>query len=487
MKKTLMAALLCFSAAAQSPQAQNADKIDRYLEGLKYDPRALLSVKENGATETIPVKTVNGNSVVICTSERKPLSDELKEVTILSPSSNAMFPGALVRANRNLAEGKPELITLPRGPIALSADLPNLNEKGQATVANPTKGSVQTAIQKIQEEWFKDPKNVQGARQTFLVKKAYSSEQIALALKVSAKWDGGASLKVDSATTHSSASSTCIALFRQVYYTVSYDPPGDPAAVFDPKVTLDQVQRVVNAQNPAAYVKSMDYGRIILVRMETASSEIESDLAAAFKYATGGPAPSGMRSDLKAKYEKIISNSTFTVLTLGGNASSATEVMGDPKKAQDSLFKLIQSSATFNKQNPAYPIAYTVNFLNDNSLATFNFSTDYTESKCTEYPAGYVKVKNSGAYVARFKVTWDETGKDGKSLVPKIWESGNVTAGYQSTVDLPGDARNIKIRGEENTGFSWREAMSRTETGPTNKCYRIYGTTLMPKWDNSCN
>jgi thiol-activated cytolysin len=292
---------------------------------------------------------------------------------------------------------------------------------------------------------------------------------------------------VDNETNHASASSTCIALFKQVYYTVSVDPPEDPAAMFDGKVTLDQVQRVVNAQNPAAYVKSMDYGRIILVRMETSDSVTEADLAAAMRYATAGPAQASVKSDLKTRYEQIINNSTFTVLALGGNATDATKLMDDPKKVQDSLFKLIKSSSQFNKQNPAYPIAYTVNFLKDNSLATFNFSTDYTEFDCKEYPAGFVRVKNSGAYVARFKVTWDETGPDGRTKVPKTWSSGNVTAGYHFTVDLPGDAKKIKILGEENTGFSWREAKSWSETGPTNKCYRIYGTTLMPKGDNDCD
>lgn len=70
----------------------------------------------------------------------------------------------------------------------------------------------------------------------------------------------------------SSKSSTTVALFRQVYYTVTMDIPRTPASVFGAAVTLADVKGLADANNPTTYVKSVDYGRLIFVKMETNSS-----------------------------------------------------------------------------------------------------------------------------------------------------------------------------------------------------------------------
>lgn len=473
-------ALLFALQAPLALQAQNARMIDDYLQQMHYDPRKILAIQEPGSVESVPARTINGTNVVVCASKVVDLNKDLSEVVIFSPSTSAIFPGALVRANRNLAEGKPDLVTLVRGPLHLSVDLPGLAENGEATVQKPTKATVQTALHKMETAWF-DKGQSQAARETFEVKKAYSSTQLALDLGVSAKWATGPSLKVESSASHTANHSTCVALFKQVYYTASVDPPGDPSEVFDPSVTLDQVKRTIDSSNPLAYVKSVDYGRIILVRMETSSTEDEASLAAAMEAVKGGPATVNGKTDLNV--QRIIDQSSFSVVALGGNADDASRLMdmGKGKQAESRISQVIKASAVFSAKNPGFPIAYTVDFLKDNSLATFNFTTKYTQTECREYPSGFVKVRTTGGYVARFKVSWDEPDASGKGQTRKEWSSGNVSSGYEHTVDLPGDARNVKLLAEENTGFSWREALSRTEPGPTNKTYTISGTTLNPR------
>lgn len=90
----------------------------QYIAGLNYDPRVLLSVVQDGATQTVPVKerTAQSNAVVICTKTRTSLKKNLSEVAILSPSSGVVFPGALVLADENLMEGHPTPIALERKP-----------------------------------------------------------------------------------------------------------------------------------------------------------------------------------------------------------------------------------------------------------------------------------------------------------------------------------------------------------------------------------
>ena len=171
-------------------QAQNADKINSYLRGLKYNPKLQLAVPAERTQETIPVRTKEGNSVVVCATRRKMIDDELTAITIASPSGTEIFPGALVRVNQQLALGTPDLIGLPRSSVTLTVNLPNLKKKGSAKVERPALSTVQPALQEIEAAWFKDATNVQAAKQEYTIKKAYSSQQIALALGMTAKLPG---------------------------------------------------------------------------------------------------------------------------------------------------------------------------------------------------------------------------------------------------------------------------------------------------------
>jgi thiol-activated cytolysin len=466
-----------FPASAQSP---DAGAIDGYFRTLSYNPLSLLSVSTPDSTQSMPGKATASNSVIICAPMQKKASLDATSITILSPVGGVVYPGALLKANRNLAEGRPDPVSVYRAPMTLSIDLPGLGTDGTVTVADATNSSVQTSVESMLQKWY--PKKLaQQARQSLEAKKASSQEQVSLDLGFSAKWASN-SVKSNLSVNTSSKSSTTVALFRQVYYTVTMDIPRSPGSVFGTLVTLADVKGIADANNPTAYVKSVDYGRLIFVKMETNSSETDADLQGSLKYATGGGVTTN--SSLQAKYKKIVDNSTFTVLTLGGNAQAATKVFNssDANALQD----LITESATFSEKNPGYPIAYTVNFLKDNQLAQMSFTNDYTEWTCKEYGSGFIKLKHDGGYVAKFSVTWDETDSSGTKKVGKSWSSGEKTAGWSYTLNLPGDATQVRIKALAATGLAWDpwgEIMNLTRSGPTNKTYRAYGTTLDRKYD----
>lgn len=458
--------------------------IDTYIRSLNYDPRRLLSVQESGSIESLPPKdkTATSNGVIICTNTNRSLNKDLTDVVILSPTSGVVFPGALVRANQRLAEGKPDPITLPRDPITLRIDLPGLQNQGTKVVQNPTNSNVQAAIDEVLEYWNTQPSSqgyVNKARSFLQVTKAYSAQQLALDLGFSTKWTGGdVSAKISASS--SKETSVTIAFYKQVFYTVTFDSPTEPSSVFASNVSLDQVKQVIDNNNPPAYVRSVDYGRIVMVKMETASSETKAALESALNYATSGGMKVGATVD--ARYHQIIQNSTFTVVALGGNPNAAATIT-QPKDLEN-LGKLIQTGATYSRNNPGAPISYTVAFLKDNQIATLGLTTNYTEKECIRYENGFVKVKHKGAYVAKFLVSWEEQDAKG-NYTQKSWESGNQTAGYTQQIDLPGDARNVKIQGWAKTGLVWNpwgEAINTTENGPTRECYTIFGTTLNRRW-----
>jgi thiol-activated cytolysin len=466
-----------------------AAAIDRYVRSLDYDPRLLLSVQTDGATQSFPAekeRTAAGNAVTIVTKTRHSLTKNLSDVAILRPTSGVVFPGALVKADSSLAEGLPTPMGVDQGSLVISVDLPGL-ENGRRTVEKPTNSSVQQAITEMLEEWNQrtSPQGYINAARSFLeVKTIYSAQQVSLDLGFSAKWaSGSASSQLQVST--DAKSSSVLAYYKQVFYSVAADTPSSPSAALGTDVTLDRLRQVVGPEHPPAYVRSVDYGRVLMIRMETSSQETKANLQGALKQVTSGGVE--IEASVDAKFTSILKNATFTVVALGGGAQTAATFTG----SEDDLKKLreyIAKDSTYRRDNPGAPVSYTVAFLKDNAIATMGFATDYTETSSVTYPNGYVRLKHDGVYVGKFEVTWEEADAKGNS-VQKSWTSGEKTNGYTHQIDLPGDARNVRLRGWAATGLvwdPWGEALNEALNGPDNKCYRIFGTTLNRHWDNAC-
>jgi thiol-activated cytolysin len=471
------------AASAKKVPAPRAD-IASYIAGLTYDPQQILAIVPDGTTSSQPVKDRNtvGNAVIICTKIEHSLKKNLSEVAILSPAAGIIFPGALVRADQAMMEGHPTPIALPRAPLTLSVDLPgHSNPSGSVT---PTNSSVQAFLNGKLGEWNRDAASKgfkkNAARSILQVSKAFSSQQVALELGFNAKWaSGSASAQLGASST--SEKSVLVAYYKQVFYTVAMDTPNPPGSVFGSTVTLAQAKAVFDEAHPPAYVRSVDYGRILMIKMESSNVDTSIDLKAAFQQGEFG-------GSLDMKYREVFRNSTFTVLAIGGGAETPAKMFSGA--SDDSLKELEQYIATdtvYREDNPGLPIAYTIAFLKDNTLARLGNSTDYTETECIRYNNGFVRVAHAGAYVAKFQVTWVEPDANGQYTVNKQWESGEKTAGYSQQIDLPGDAKGVRVKAQAATGLvwdPWGEIMNIALDGPDNKTYRATGTTLDRHWDN---
>lgn len=109
--------------------------IDKYIWNLDYDYRTLLTVPGINETTTIPKKNKKDKSVIICTQKKQEITNQVKDVAILSPSSGTIFPGALVIGNNQLAQGTPQAISVKRRAIEIATDLPNSDSK---TIPQPS-------------------------------------------------------------------------------------------------------------------------------------------------------------------------------------------------------------------------------------------------------------------------------------------------------------------------------------------------------------
>lgn len=461
-------------------------ELNSFIENLQYDPNQLLAVQTDGSTSSQPDKNRSTlpNAVIICTNINHTLRKNLDEVAILSPQAGAIFPGGIVTADQNLMEGKPTAVGLSRAPATLTLDLPGLKDPSASIV--PTFSTVQKFMNDKLEEWSTmvdnspDPaKTYQNAAKLILqVTKSYTATQASLDLGFKASWASG-DLSTQLGVTSSSSTSVILAYFKQVFYTVTMDTPDTPASVFADSVTVPEAQRVFSDQHPPAYVRSVDYGRILVVKMETTAIDTTVKLEAAFDYATGQTKVGGK---VDSSIQNIVNNSSFSVVALGGGASQPVQMFdGSSDDSLKGLQSYIADGACYERDNPGAPIAFTVVFLKDNAFATIGSSTDYTETQCVSYPNAFEKIVHSGAYVAKFSVAWTQNDQNGNPTVSNSWQSGNQTEGYTQTVNLPGDATDVLLNAQAETGLVWSpwgEIWNLTLDGPDNKTYTATGTTL---------
>lgn len=480
------------TAIANCDEGDQRAAINTYIKSLSYDPRALLSVQSADSTSSLPVQTrnTNGNAVNICTKVDHSLRANMDDVTIFDPNTGVVFPGALLVADEQLADGHPKPLTLPRAPATFTIDLPGLRSPS-FTVLSPSFSTVQQGLNTKLEEWNQLSAS-QGYRNaaasSLIVEQAHSAQQVALELGLNAEWVSGSAFDSMLKINHESKNQTLFALYKQVFYSVTIDDPLEPAAMFSDAVTAQHVRAHMNATQPPAYVRSVDYGRILLIKMETTSTKTEANLEAVFSNVLATVEASGT---IDASYRELVGNTKFTVAAIGGDANYAAKFNGSPRDIQR-LSSYIKGGADYSRSNPGVPIAYTVAFLKDRRLARMGFTSDYTIETCVQQPNGYIKVRHDGAYVAHFKITWEEPNETGK-YVAKSWpsqgDSGGKTAGFSKQVNLPGDARNVKIHTRIATGLVWQPWAEQKVTlnGPTNRCYRFGGTTLNNWWDNQCS
>lgn len=227
---------------------------------------------------------------------------------------------------------------------------------------------------------------------------------------------------------------------------------------------LDDVRGQVSGFAPPAYVASVDYGRILMLRIESSADTQQQELEATVKYlaATG---------KVSAEHKKTLEKSQVTLITIGGNAEVNARAV-DATRIED-LNEVIQGkNALYSKGNPGQPVAYTVRFLKDGRLAKMGFSTDYTEVVYERHPHGWICFKHAASpfYTAKFFMNWS----DGEG--PKAWKSGNRGSGYKDVRPLRGDARDIVINAQVLKGFRWSDIFRLNLQGPPNRCYTVTGS-----------
>ena len=472
-------------AIAASARAQHADDIDRYIRQLTYDPRALLEFPRPPAADLArPFR--NGDDVTRCepmTSQRREQS--VDQLSILSGMGGVVFPGALVRANQRLASGQPDAVTLPRGAVTVRVALPGLGARGTRTVPEATYTGVESAIDEIVNEWLAQPGGFQNAvHATFNSLEVHSAQQAALDLGLTANLSGNNASAAFAGYTDARYR-TYVGLYRQVFYTASIDPPASPSAAFATRVSLDNVKRAVDDSNPPAYVRSVDYGRLILIRMDTSREADEALAQASLQYSAGEAG--SLSADMSARLKKFLQESRVSIFVVGGGPAANALIFQPGEEKADRMQRSIREFGQLTPSNPAVPIGYTVNFLRDNVTAAVHLPTEFPSQNCSRATAGHVRLVHQGGFLGRFRVSWEEIGDDGVRRY-RDWDSARrLAAGFATNLPLDESARNIRVEGWAFDGLREIEpSPTFAETASGGICVRLRGALPNPRL-NPCD
>ena len=475
------------SAKPSDPAASCAaskDSLNNYLWDLHYDKTNILARHGETINNKFSSDSFNNNGeFVVVEHQKKNITNTTSNLSVTSANNDRVYPGALFRADQNLMDNMPSLISANRAPLTLSIDLPGFHGGESAvTVQHPTKSSVTSAVNGLVSKW-----NAQyAASHHVAARMQYDSASAQSMNQLKAKFGAdfakiGVPLKIDFDAVHKGEKQTQIVNFKQTYYTVSVDAPDSPADFFAPCTTPESLKnRGVDAKRPPVYVSNVAYGRSMYVKFDTTSksTDFQAAVEAAIK---------GVEIKPNTEFHRILQNTSVTAVILGGSADGAAKVITGNI---DTLKALIQEGANLSTSSPAVPIAYTTSFVKDNEVATLQSNSDYVETKVSSYRDGYLTLDHRGAYVARYYVYWDEYGTDidGTPYVrSRAWEGNGKyrTAHFSTTIQFKGNVRNLRIKLEEKTGLvwePWRTVYNRTDLPLVRqRTIKNWGTTLWPR------
>lgn len=457
----------------------DAATIGDYLRSMDADPQGLLNVQPiSGASQRTQVGSNTSTSgysggYTECKTITYDLKNNFESIAILRPTNGIIYPGALVIANKETLGGLPVPAGIDRAPVSLRLDLPGIGENGNITVESPSNTSVQAKIDEALEWWNANAYQdgyVNAANSSYSASTSYSSRQLSMDVGLNVEWARG---DVSTQFNYESTKTERVAMmvFKQVFYSITMNEPFSPGEVFGPKATLADIEQKFSAEAPPAYVQAVNYGRIILFRMVSTYEATDTELEGSLNYATG--LTSNVSAEVEAKYKNILSKSTITVVTIGGNASVASEAV-EAKGFGDLNSIITGDNAVYTRNNPGVPISYKLTYLKDNSTAKLGYTTEYKVESCTDksYPSAEVSLNNKNGFLGvtmRFTITYKQ--RTNGIEYNRTINSGDIKTNTKVIKTIPSGSYGIRVTIEYLDGFKWKFLSDATYSKPTKACF----------------
>lgn len=341
--------------------SESKDEIDEYFEDqFKFDKSTYFtrSVEDETKSKTQMVQNADG-SISLVRKEQIPDNTTFRSFGVANADSNIIYPGAMLKADRDLVTGNPTPIRLGRRDVNICVPRAKMKDgcKSFSTVNPGSASVVNDAISADLVGKFRDDADC-AAQVTTKIEKVESDEQIKAKMNFSNEmW---ANLKVSSSADYHKNQQSVVVDISQVFYTVAADVQTS-ADLFPDEMPLSRIRKYITPDSPAVVVSSVDYGKRVVACIQT--NDMSFDLKASVSASgLGGK----VKGDAEGSYDTKLKNCTVNLFVAGGSSESAGKYFKDI-----SIDKLLETAASQTKYDGyAVPVSYTTRWAHDGSVAT---------------------------------------------------------------------------------------------------------------------
>lgn len=407
--------------------------------------------------KALPSVIVNDHGEAFIVEYNAEHDESTHEDVFMMPTKTDLYPGALVWADEDLANGNPTPVGLAAGTVTLILNFDNGGESTRTGVIN----DLQHVTQAIREMLRQNSGNYTPPMNTSLKMRTYSSaSKMAFDLNVSANFLTSAA-KVNLSTTSSESHLTEVADYTEGYYTVTAQIESDKSKHFGENVRWSAVEKLIEQNGPIAMITSVTYGRRAYRFKEYKTSDFS------FKGSQSGKG-GGIKAEVGEEITKSSSTTNEWMYIKGGGASLAKDIYKGEVAIREAISNAVGTAIGPNNQG--VPLTYETRFLASGRSCTIKSTADYKETR-------YIKCPKTVAITVKNRA-YEPAGENIKIkfMYNVIYVTGNANSGYSYRI-LKGSGS-----GEDSyadyTEMKLKSDQLKTKSLPTNDVSKFFKVDL---------
>lgn len=358
IKRLVWVAVLCLVSIAAQAQYNTHQSINDVLRQTAGKEMSLLyQIPEE---ETVPAIFISGNVAYRLKTIVHKVNESKQD--IFAENLDNIYPGAIVYADQDLANGNPTLVGLDYGAVTIRVDF-NTGRGNSASVSGVKNSAdaIQAALYSIlQSSDYKPPVKLN-------YKKTYVSSVAEMAVNLGVNVSFlEAKANVQTSITNNQSSITEVEDYSQQYYTASITWEVDKSKYFGTNVSGQDVLEKMN-QAPLAIITSVTYGRRAYCFKDYASSVftfLDNDTLSIF----GQTAITAQSIAENSKENK-------KWMWVSGSDPVSSAMMLNGSDIDTAMSKSLSIDA---EANPGTPLYYTVRYLDSGKTAKVTTTGKYT-------------------------------------------------------------------------------------------------------------
>lgn len=387
MKKLLLsfvAFLTVISGTAQNADQTRRRAINDYLLKTMARMDDGASLTRNIHQASAPKYIIKGSEVYFLKESTHNADPKKAEEGHFIENNSKLYPGALVVANKKLADGDPIVLSsgiLGTGKVDVMLDIDTGGQTHSITTDN-TPAAINTAVRTLVRQMYSSDGYRQPGRSNSATGDYYSTEQFALEAGLDVNF--AAKFKACMSTNSTSSTVSHVDDLSQVYYNVIVVPHNnDFSYLFGPNTTVEDIKSVVKEYNaPLAYINQMSYGCRLYVFYEFHESEFDLSASASGSY-------SGVSANVSSKMFNKSKSSSRKVHIYGGNAEYHKDLIQDEATIAK-ILKEAKEPMTMSKINQGLPVSYMTTFIGSQQTCnrfTEGYYKTYDYERCVDHLA----------------------------------------------------------------------------------------------------